>query len=137
MSPVFDECKKMLVASEVSVISRYFAEWLTERKVVVRASKNVLLNELAEFNKVMADYYSHYDTNGSIMDGSIIQNHFDNVLLDMMSEGLDKFLEFAKLYIEELGSDRITVNKLLKALDVFSHDIYVDMIQNADKGAIW
>lgn len=137
MSSVFDECRKMLVASETSIIVKYFDDWLTCRKVVQRVAKSVLLTELDEFVEAMSDYYSHYDESGTLIEPGVVESLLDNTLLDMMKDGLDNFDKFARLYIEEFESNRITLNKLMKVLYSFSHDTFVDMVRNADKGAVW
>lgn len=120
MSFAYDQYSKLMAASEISVVNKYFREWLKHRNVVTRVSCNVLLDELSEFSKEMMSRYQHTGTFGSLLDPLTVCNHVDNILRDIHSEGLIKFCEYARETIGLCGSNRITLNKFLNQMDIYA-----------------
>ena len=137
MSTVLTECNKMLVASEVGVINRYFKQWLKDREVVVRVAKSVIIDELNNFTLAMCTYYDHGKTDSTILDGDAISMLIDNAMRDTLKDGLRIYHEAVKVVIAEMNMDRITLNKLTKKLDEYALYLYTNMVNVADKGALW
>lgn len=137
MSKIFDESKRMLVVGEVGVINKYFSKWLRNRRVVVRVSKTVLINELEQFTLAMSTYYDHKNVSASILNEDFIQENIDNMLRDILKEGLRIFNAAVKSTIAEIGTNRITINKLEKLLEEYVVYSQKAMIYDADKGILW
>lgn len=132
MSPMFDKCKEMMVASEVCVVNEYFKKWLSENSVE-RTTKSVLLRKLGQFYDGMSKHYENRDTRGSILDPDIMQCHFDNVLVGVTREGCFKFYIAAMTIIQELPTERVTVYKLYRTLDDYTTSLFNEMVKNAAK----
>lgn len=133
MSPIFDDCKRILIASEMSIMNKYFKEWLAERKVVARTTKSVLLCEIDKFAGDMCDYYEHKPTTGPLLNYYTVENHIDNMLLDMQVDGLNEYCSNVKSIICESETERITLNKFIRSLDEFVENSYRDMIIDANR----
>lgn len=134
MSYVYDDCKKVLEASEANTLQLYFRNWLKVREDVPRTTKSAMLTRLDEFEKEMEEYYVHRETVGSILNPGCMQTHVDNLLLDMLKSGLDVYCNYVRDVISKYPTDRISRDKLLKQLDDFVASNYACTLKMVSAG---
>ena len=128
-SPI-EECERLIIAGELEVVHKYFKQWACQN-LVERTTKDILRNKIAEFVESMISYYEHKDTSGSLRSYITIDNHIDNMFLDIMKDGLDTYCVIALNAVSVCTTSRVTVNKIIKRIESDVANYHKEAIMDA------